>query len=908
MTIKEKIIGCIFFVIFYLWVSAPLLFAQNYTLHVSSNVYSLYSAYPSTHVSCSELSLNQSKISRAHYLKFSSGPSSSVVNGLGLIPSIPGRYSLQVYAKKTRVTKSYVLGQGERCSSVALSGDEYVASIIIDVVDFRFARGAIEHCKTAGNLNLSSLLSNATRFSGVGVSQSGRNWYFNPTSSTANVTVGITATKAFDNGTTSAALQVTVRDQNTLNFVGIPTKVWQKNTVSLDLSKYVNIAGGKFYIDNSPLAGTYYSFPADADQGTHTIKYTHTNSFGCTGQVSKQIKIVRKFVAVGNGGNSKTVCSNERTFELSGNLANYGNGFSAAWVVNGKTISGNKVTIDPSTLSIGLNNLSYSLTHEGYTDVANVQVFVNTPTTFDIVSPTTRVRRNDQGFNLSVSSTGGGSVSWSSNVKGALLSVGTFNPSVVDVSTGPKEVVCVAKVINQNGCVAQKSLTITVVPYYELNITLPKSTYCRNDGKVAFSLSYVPSTGTIDNEVVFGNSVSKKDDKYYFDPAEASLGLNVVTYTIEAYGFTYNKSIEVNVEALPEANAGEDVEICKEASLINLTGFPAGGIWQGVGVSSGQFFPQVAGVGTHKLTYTVTSETTGCAKTDTVAYKVTSDFNLPLPEISGLTTACAGTQTTLVASNPKVSNEGLSFEWYRAGEEQPFATGERVEYTIRRSETLVVKQASAVCGAANSTQVIITSLSQDFTLFVPNKKLQTSESFTLRIRQANGDAFDENEGFEFVFDFGDGTITDRRKTPIAHHIYYEKGEYQPKVKVYAKNGCESEIVGEAVTITSPPNEVVTGVSPQPLQDKNTKVYPNPFKRNQTLIIDLGASSSTTLKGKEVHIAIYNLVELVYLKKVWVNTPKLKIKDERFRQFSVGMYMLRVFDENRIYVNKKILVQ
>jgi hypothetical protein len=93
-----------------------------------------------------------------------------------------------------------------------------------------------------------------------------------------------------------------------------------------------------------------------------------------------------------------------------------------------------------------------------------------------------------------------------------------------------------------------------------------------------------------------------------------------------------------------------------------------------------------------------------------------------------------------------------------------------------------------------------------------------------------------------------------------------------------------------------------------LQDKNTKVYPNPFKRSQTLIIDLGTSSATNLKGKEVHIAIYNLVELVYLKKAWVNTPKLKIKDERFKCFPVGMYMLRVFNEDGVYVSKKILVQ
>lgn len=908
MTIKEKIIGLIFFTIFYLLVSSPLLFAQDYTLHVNGNAYSLYSAYPSTSVSCSELSLNESRISRAHYLKLSSGPTGSVINGMAFTPSIVGRYRLNVYAQKTKVTKSYVLGQGERCSSVALSGDEYVASITIDVIDFRFASGAIEHCKTAGNLHLSGLLSNATNFSGAGVSQSGGNWYFNPTTSATNSTIGITATKAFDNGTASAVLQITVRDQDALNFVNLPTKVWQKNNVSLNLANHVNTTGGTFYLDGTALNSTYYSFPAETDEGTHSIKYQHTNRFGCTGEISQTIKIVRRFTAVGNGGQAKTVCSNGQAFELSGNLPDYGNGFLASWTVNGNTTTGNKVNIDPSTLNLGLNNLSFSLSHEGYTDVANVQVFVYAPTAFDIVSPTTKVRKNDQGFNLSVTNTDGGTVSWSSNVTGALLSVGTFNPSVVDVSTGPQEVICTAKVTNRSGCISEKSLTIIVVPYYELSIALPQDQYCRNDGKAAFSLAYAPSTGVIDNETVFGNAVSKTEGKYYFDPAGANLGVNVITYAIEAYGFTYSKSIEVKVEALPEANAGNDVQICKEASLINLEGFPVGGVWQGVGVSAGQFFPQVAGVGAHTLTYTVTSAATGCTKTDTVIYQVTADFDLPQPEISGITTACAGTQTTLVASNPKVGNEGLSFEWFRAGEEAPFATGERIDYTIRQSETLVVKQASAVCGVATNTQVHMTSLSQVFKLSIPITQLQTSEALAVEVRQANGEAFDKNERLEFVFDFGDGTVTDRRQSPNAQHIYYQKGEYEVKVKVFANNGCETEVVSQTITVAQKPNEVVTSVSPTPLREAETKVYPNPFGRGSTLVIDLGTKGASVLQGKQVHIAIYNLVELMYLKTLWVEGQKLKVKDARFKQFPAGIYMLRVFDEQGIYIAKKILVQ
>ncbi|MFN7013161.1 MAG: T9SS type A sorting domain-containing protein, partial [Bacteroidia bacterium] len=52
--------------------------------------------------------------------------------------------------------------------------------------------------------------------------------------------------------------------------------------------------------------------------------------------------------------------------------------------------------------------------------------------------------------------------------------------------------------------------------------------------------------------------------------------------------------------------------VCVNASPITLSGgSPAGGTYSGTGVSSGQFNPSVAGVGTHTITYTYTNSN-GC--------------------------------------------------------------------------------------------------------------------------------------------------------------------------------------------------------------------------------------------------------------------------------------------------------
>lgn len=1136
--------------------------AQDHVLKLSNNGYNGFSSiYPaSSYISCSSLSVGQTGISKERYFECSTP---GLLSGRSFIPRFAGTFTVVVKERDVRTSKTFVFGQGEKCTNTPTNIIRTIASFTVKVEEFRFPFASIEHCKTAGNLNLSALLSTAGDFSGTGVFSSDGTWYLDPTTITTDQTANIQTTKIYPNGAANALLSVIVRDKESISFQNLPIKIWQKNAVTLDLSKHVNIQGGEYYIDNKKLSGSIYTFENLADAGDHTIKYIHTNSFGCIAEISAEVKIVRNFTAVGNNGQVKTWCANGPVLTLHGNQPDYGDEFAGAWTLGGETFHNtNTLGMTPSLhLNVGTNNLSFSLTHEGFTDVANVLVIVIAPTSFDITNAINinKVRQNDAPFNLLVSSVGGGSVSWQGSVAGVISNEGTFNPAAVDVSAGPVDIICTATVTNSADCHSSKNITVTVVPSYVLSIkekegqTL-QDAYCKEENQFELSLSHVPSAGQIDKKNVFGAGIIKDGEKYYFDPDKANIGLNTITYSIEAYGFTYSKSInvtinqatpiqagldqklciganpidlelvsvpstsgtltwsgkgvagnqfspviagigiheviatfsnpqgctsrdtvvftvennaqanvkfsppedvlvntttnlrkyvslddlpleggsftgngvsgdnfvatdatgsfevtfispnnalgcklaeditftmhvradfQVSVEAnkslclnaseknlqgtpaggiwsgngiidgkfnaakagpglhsityayslfgitktaalqitvleLPQANAGQDVSVCKETIRMPLLGAPANGFWEGEGVRDGVFYPREVGEGTYKITYKTINES-GCSQTDTVIYKVVEDLNLPAPQVDGIKSACAGTSTTLVASNPKVAGAGLSFEWYKSGSDTPFHTGSSLDYTITKSETLILKQISASCSSNSVSQVNLVNLGQNYALHkitatgAENKKSQTSEVIKFEVKNDKGERLNDMGGLEFIFDFGDGTITDRRSSPEASHVYYKKGSYQVKAKVISsESGCENEAkMTDSLLVEKKRVEVVTGLSDnQPLYEnkQDQRVYPNPFVKGKTLKIILSERNAKIIQGKKINVLLSSPQTVIFLDIVTPQGRKIKIKDQKFKGLSAGLYFLRVFDASGVYFDKKFIIR
>tara|TARA_B100000508_G_scaffold124704_1_gene108183 strand:+ start:18165 stop:33218 length:15054 start_codon:yes stop_codon:yes gene_type:complete len=120
------------------------------------------------------------------------------------------------------------------------------------------------------------------------------------------------------------------------------------------------------------------------------------------------------------------------------------------------------------------------------------------------------------------------------------------------------------------------------------------------------------------------------------------------TYTLRVITDKPNGAIDGNkdndslhapivVHADPATNFPTLSPLCIDASSLSLTsGTPTGGTYSGTGVSSGSFSPSTAGVGSHVLTYTVTSSH-GCVKADTSVQVVNA---LPTVSFSNLSAVC----------------------------------------------------------------------------------------------------------------------------------------------------------------------------------------------------------------------------------------------------------------------------
>jgi PKD repeat protein len=146
----------------------------------------------------------------------------------------------------------------------------------------------------------------------------------------------------------------------------------------------------------------------------------------------------------------------------------------------------------------------------------------------------------------------------------------------------------------------------TVFPLPQLSINAP-SGVCHNASP--FSPVGNPSGGVFGGQAISGNQ---------FIPALAIPGLRQYSYT---YTDTNNctDSLIANIQVFQTPNVtffGLPSGTCLNASINSLTGFPAGGIFSGSGITGNLFNPAAAGTGLHAIVYTYT-DTNACTSADT---------------------------------------------------------------------------------------------------------------------------------------------------------------------------------------------------------------------------------------------------------------------------------------------------
>ena len=210
----------------------------------------------------------------------------------------------------------------------------------------------------------------------------------------------------------------------------------------------------------------------------------------------------------------------------------------------------------------------------------------------------------------------------------------------------------------------QNILTTTIDGEIEV---LP-STSCPDDFDVCVDAEPFALTG---GEPEGGIYAGPGVENGIFSPSVAGAGIHEITY---AYTFPNDVtgvcSFFITVNELPVVTCPDSFTICEDEAPFALTGgAPAGGVYSGPGVENGIFYPSVAGLGDHVITYTYVDDNTcinSCEYTITVA---------PILEVSvsiaaESTIVCDGNAAVLTAT-PVNGGSSPVFVWYVNGMQMP---------------------------------------------------------------------------------------------------------------------------------------------------------------------------------------------------------------------------------------------
>ena len=309
-------------------------------------------------------------------------------------------------------------------------------------------------------------------------------------------------------------------------------------------------------------------------------------------------------------------------------------------VFTGNGISG--TTFTPSPGNLGTNNIIYSI-FSGGCAVTQTQVTVVTNSANASFSGLLANYCSSSPISTLTPVMNGGTFT------GPGISGNNFNPALAGAGTHQ-----IIYSINLGGaCVDSDTIstTVNVSPNPAFSGLAP--TYC----VTAPSVTLVPTVpgGTFSGPGVSGTT---------FNPALAGIGSPTIRYVVTANGCSDSSSVTISViSGLDGAFTGLFSGYCTSDPAATLVPNTPGGTFSGPGVSGNTFTPSLAGVGTHTVSYTVSSG--GCSGSSSMTVSVGTT---PNAAFSGLpATACAnGPSITLtpvtsggVFSGPGTS--GLSF-------------------------------------------------------------------------------------------------------------------------------------------------------------------------------------------------------------------------------------------------------
>jgi predicted transcriptional regulator len=421
--------------------------------------------------------------------------------------------------------------------------------------------------------------------------------------------------------TTSTTYSVTVTDANgctdieseTVTVNPLPNVTLASFADLCEADAAITLSGG------SPTGGTYSGIgvssgsfdPSVAGVGTFTIFYDYTDANGCSARDSSNIT-VNPFPTTSITADSDICLGSSISLTASG-------GGSYLWNTSATTAS---INVSPSITT----NYSVTITSAaGCSQVENVTVTVNPLPTATISG----INAICAGSSTTLTANGGQSYLWSNSSSAASITVSPTNTTTYTVT-----------VTDANGCTDTENETVTVNPLPIVSLGT-FADLCEGDAAIILS-GGSPSGGTYSGIGVSSGS---------FDPSIAGVGTFTIFYDFtNAIGCSSRDSSTITVNPLPNGGVSQSPTICQGSSTTLTATGGASYLW-----SNSASTPSITVSPTSTTNYSVTiTSVAGCSDVKTVSVVVNP---LPTASISGTTSICNGSNTTLTAAG------GQSYLW-----------------------------------------------------------------------------------------------------------------------------------------------------------------------------------------------------------------------------------------------------
>ncbi len=453
----------------------------------------------------------------------------------------------------------------------------------------------------------------ASTISGATYSWTGPNGF---TSSSQNPTItGVTAAAAGTYTVTATVDGCVGPSANTVLSIAtnVPTPTIGNNSPLCET--------GDLNLTSTTVSGGTYSWTGPngftSSQQNPTIQFVTTNEAGqytLTVSIGNCSSAPVSTTVVVNAAPSLTFsdpgdyCANDPAVNLMQFVTPVGGSFT------GPGVSG--VMFTPANAGGGFHNVSYTYTDPNTSCVSSVfqGITVSSLPNATISGLNATYCVGDTSSTLSGTPAGGA-------FSGPGVNVNLFDPNVA--GSGSHNVVYT--VTDTLGCATSISESTIVYDTTIIGISGLSAAYCVSNPTV--TVTGIPSGGTFIGPGMSGTT---------FDPAGAGPG----THTV-AYLYTNNNGCTSRYEQQVIVNDNPTVTIvdleanyCINSGPQPFTGNPSPGSCGGTGVSGCTFYPSIAGLGSHQVTYTYT-DPNGCTGTAFQSVTVTTD---PTVDFTGLST------------------------------------------------------------------------------------------------------------------------------------------------------------------------------------------------------------------------------------------------------------------------------